>query len=632
MGQPMPELFDLSTSALLAFKRAIDTTGNNIANVNTEGYSRQDTSLASRAGQLDANFYVGSGVTVQSIERAYDQFLVGAVRTQTSSHSSYDSFNQIALRVDGLMSDSGQGIDDAMNQFFNAWQSLSNNPSGSAERTTLLEQSESLVQRFRSLGEGLSTISSEINQRVESGISDINRLAERIAGLNNKIVSASSGTTGQPNTLLDQRDLAIGELAQLVSVSVTPQGDGSVNISVGKGQALVVGANFSQLETRTDEFRPDLVEVGYAGSSGDISELLNGGELGGLLNVRQDLIEPARQKLGLLATGLASLVNDQHSMGLDLNSDLGGNFFDLPSLDANPSSLNSGSAEISVSQLTSADLDLTSAILSFDGTDWTVLDLESGISTTETFPFTYQGLELQLSGTAVAGDRFILQPYADAAASFDLAIDNTDKIAVAEPLSAILGTLNLGSAEIADVNISDASILPIATINLQYDPDALGVGLPGFHVTGAFTTTLAYDSANPSISISGIDIEFSGEPLDGDTFQIVASGVSGDNRNALNMAALQQEKLLLGGSLSTMDFYGNLVSEVASQTRQSGLNLEAEAALLEQSQVSQAAVSGVNLDEEAARLVQLQQAYQAAAQMITVADELFQSLIVAISR
>ena len=151
-------------------------------------------------------------------------------------------------------------------------------------------------------------------------------------------------------------------------------------------------------------------------------------------------------------------------------------------------------------------------------------------------------------------------------------------------------------------------------------------------MTGAFTTTLAYDSANPSISISGIDIEFSGEPLDGDTFQIVASGVSGDNRNALNMAALQQEKLLLGGSLSTMDFYGNLVSEVASQTRQSGLNLEAEAALLEQSQVSQAAVSGVNLDEEAARLVQLQQAYQAAAQMITVADELFQSLIVAISR
>lgn len=629
----MADLFNVGTSALLAFKQAISTTGNNIANASTEGYSRQISTLESRVGQLSGENYFGGGVTLQSVERAYDQFLGASLRTQTSAEASSDSFYQIAVRVDGMLADSGQGIDEAMNSFFNAWQSLGNNPSGRAERTTLLADAETMVNRFSSLSEGLSDITNEVDLRIESGIEEVNRLAESIAQLNSKIISASSSGVGGPNILLDQRDLAISNLAQLVGVSVTEQGDGSVNVSVGKGQALVVGQEFNQLETRRDEFRPDLVEIGYAGSSGAISSLLDGGQLGGLLDVREQLIEPARQQLGLLAAGLSTLVNDQQGQGLDLNGQLGGDFFSSLSLSAIASSQNSGSAEISVAPATVADLTLSAVVFSYDGSDWSMFDENTGTTNTVTFPLEYEGLELSLSGAAVAGDRFRLEPYANAISTFDVAITDPDQIAAAGSLAAIGGAQNLGGMQIIDLEATNIGIVPLsASVDLTYDENALGAGIPGFFVTGAITATVAYDAINQTINLVDMELQFSGEPVQGDSFEIVSSGVSGDNRNALAMASLSQGANLLGGSVSPTGLYGDMVSDVANLTRQSELNHETASAMLLQSQTSQASVSGVNLDEEAARLVQLQQAYQAAAQMVTVADDLFQSLLNAIAR
>lgn len=628
----MPDLFDVSTSALLAFKQAINTTGNNIANINTEGYSRQVSTLASLPGQLQGSAYYGGGVSLQSVERAYDQFLSESLRAQTSAQAASRSYYQIAERADALLADSGAGVDEAMNDFFNAWQSLANNPSGRAERTSLLAQAESMLSRFQSLDGTLAAMTSEVNQRIESSVNEINELAETIAQLNTKIIRASSGTTGQPNTLLDQRDLAITSLAELVSVSVTPQSDGSVNISVGKGQALVVGESFSSLDTRKNEFSPEILEVGYAGSTGTISSMLNGGELGGLLSVRDQLVEPARQQLGLLATAMTELVNEQHNSGLDLNGELGGDMFTSPVIIANPSSVNSGTAEIRVSQLTAQNLTLSSLLFSFDGNDWTMLDETTGATSLVSFPLSYNGMQVELSGVASSGDRFRLEPYSDAISTLDLAIQDTDDIAAAAPLSSLSGGANLGTLQITDLSVNDNSILPLsAPISFVFDEDAMGPGLPGFHVSGATPATLAYDSDNP-ISIAGIEIQFEGEPVAGDSFEILTSGVYGDNRNALSIAALQEGKYLMGDSVSPTDIYGDLVSEVASRTRQSEMNLQAESALLEQSQTAQASVSGVNLDEEAARLVQLQQAYQAAAQMVTVADELFQTLLNAMGR
>ncbi len=638
----MADLLNIGTSALLSLQRALSTTGQNIANVNTAGYSRQRVDFATLPPEATGAGFLGTGVKVDSITRSYDQFLAQDVRSRSSSSAGFSTLSGLTSRIDNLLADPSVGIAPGIEGFFGALQDVANNPGSIPERKVLLGEASELAGRFQALDTQLRSLNSEVSQRITTTVKDINALASNIASLNEQVVRATTATGGQPpNDLLDARDQAINRLAEKVGVTTVTQEDGAVNVLVGNGQALVVGFTASELQTFRDPFDATRVNVGIAGlaSSTDIGRFLTGGELGAALSFRGGVLDSTRNELGLLAAGIAATFNEQHSRGMDLNGQLGGNFFRPLEPAVAASSGNTGAATVSaslgdVSALTGADYRI-----SFDGAQWTLRNEQTGASQTGAGPaFTVDGVDIAISGTPAAGDSFLIQPVGQGANLFALEITNAADFAAASPVRNSAGSANLGNASLSALSVDDAAGLPLGgAITLTFNPDALGVSVPGYDVTGSAGGPIAYnpaiDSGGIAVTLGGLSFELGGTPVAGDTLSIANNtDGSGDNRNALALGALQTAQTLDGGTASYQDSYAGLVADVAVSSRQASAAADAESTLLQQAISARDSVQGVNLDEEAADLLRFQQAYQAAAQVISVADTVFQTLLDATRR
>ena len=638
----MADLLNLGTSALLSLQRAISTTGHNIANVGTEGYSRQQANFATLPSQFLGGNYIGTGVTTASIARSYDQFLTSEVRSRTASESGFQAFYELSSRLDGVLADPDVGLTSALDGFFGAVHDAANNPGSLPERQVLLGEAEALASNFHYLDDNFRTLGNELNAKIEASVTEINALAQSIADLNGEVVRATARSSGEPpNDLLDTRDQLINELAEMVGVTTVEQSDGGINVMVGKGQPLVVGSTASQLQTAANPFDASQRIVGVASPSGelvDIGRFLDGGELGATLSFRQRVLDPAINQLGLLAVGIAETFNAQHQLGMDLNGQAGGEFF-LPlqaSFGAHPG--NSGSASLSIDITDAAALTGDDYSLRFNGGQWTLRNLTTDVSQTGAGPFTVDGLTINVGGAPANGDTFTIQPTRQGASLFSVAIDQPEDFAAASPLRSGSELSNAGDSYIGNLLVTDASGLPLAgQVTLTFNPDALGVGVPGFDLAGIGGGPLAYDPATQGggalFSVGGMEFSVSGDPQPGDELTITNNiGGSGDNRNALVLAGMQTSPILSGGTASYQDTYSRLVADVAVQSKQAKSSAATESALLAQASNARDSVSGVNLDEEAANLIRYQQAYQAAAQMISVADQLFQTLLNATRR
>lgn len=638
----MADILNVGTSALLSLQRAITTTGHNIANVNTEGYSRQRVNLETLIPQLSGGSYIGSGVATESIERIYDQFLTSEVRNRTTSQSGFEAFANLSSRLDSLLADPEVGLAPTLEGFFGAMQDVSNNPGSLPEREVLLGEAQVLADRFHYLDSNFRSLEGELNVRIETSVSDINSLARSIAELNEQVVRATAAGGGAPpNDLLDSRDQLITELSEKIGVTTVAQSDGSINVMVGNGQALVVGFSAQQLQTFDNPYDGTQTLVGIAGPSGSVTDLgrfLDGGELGAALDFREQVLDPARNQLGLVAMGLTATFNEQHQLGVDLNGQPGGDFF-LPleaTFTANPN--NSGTSSIGVAISDAGALTGDDYSLRYDSGQWTLTNTSTNASQTGAGPFSVDGLTVTTAGVPVNGDAFLIQPTRQGATLFEVALNRAEDFAGASPLRSQEVLTNIGSADIDGLTVNDASALPLASqVTLTFNPDALGAGIPGFDVTGIAGGPLAYDptteSNGKSFALGGFEFSVSGDPQAGDELIIENNqNGSGDNRNALALAGLQTSNLLHGGTASYQDAYGGLVAGVAVKTRQAQAGANTEQVLLNQSTAARDSVSGVNLDEEAANLIRYQQAYQAAAQVISVADEMFQVLLNATRR
>lgn len=638
----MADLLNLGTSALLSIQQAISTTGHNIANVNTEGFSRQRVNFDTVIPEFYGGNYLGNGVKVDSVERFYDQFLTNEVRNRTASQSEMQTFYDLSSRLDGLLADPAVGLSPAISKFFGAIQDVANNPGSLPERQVLMGEAQALADRFHYLDSAFRSIDAELNGRIEASVSDINSLATGIANLNRQVVEATARGAGQPpNDLLDARDQLITELSELIGVNTLEQSDGAINVTIGKGQSLVIGFNAEQLQTATNPNDGTQVVVGIASPTGEITDLsrfFTGGELGAVLDFRAQQLDPARNELGLVATGIAATFNEQHQLGLDLNGQPGGDFF-LP-LEATTagfsgnSGLSSVNATISdATQLTGDDYNLR-----YDGSQWTLTNLSTKSVQTGAGPFSVEGLTIGVAGAPVAGDAFSIQPTRQGATLFSVVAGGPEAFAAASPLRSSEALANTGSGKVGTLDITDPAALPLpGAVSLTFNPDALGAGVPGYDVTGIAGGPLAYDPALESngktFSLAGFDVTVSGVPDAGDALTIENnSSGTGDNRNALALSDLQTSRVLADGTATYQDVYGSLVADIAVQTRQAETGANTEGVLLQQATAARDSVSGVNLDEEAANLIQFQQAYQAAAQMIAVADELFQTLLAATRR
>ena len=368
----------------------------------------------------------------------------------------------------------------------------------------------------------------------------------------------------------------------------------------------------------------------------DISANLTGGELGGLLDFRNNVLEPTRNALGRTAIGLAETFNAQMRDGTDLNGNLGQDFFSYDPPQSIPFSTNTGTATVTTAITDVTAITTDNYDLSFDGANWT-LTSSSGTSATVAngAPATlvFEGLTLTINGAgALIGDRFTIKPTLAASGGLSVLTSDPNEIAAAAPIRTNASLNNLGSVEISAgivTDVTDPNLLNNATLTfdsppttLRADVDVVVGGVP--YVAGAAIPF----SNNMQIDANGWQVSLNGTPQAGDIFTVEANlGGSGDNRNALALANLQNVGVFDGGIATYQEDYGTLVGFVGTQTLAANLERDAQETLLLQAIDRQAAKASVNLDEEAADLIRFQQAYEAAARMISTAQTIFDTLL-----
>ena len=687
----MADLLNIGMSGLHAAKTKLSVTGHNITNVNTPGYTRQDTVQTARSPQFTGAGYIGTGTSLVDVRRSYDEFLTTQVRSSTSLNSDVLAYKSQIDQLDGLLASTSTGINPSLEALFSATQAAAEDPSNIPARQLVIAEAEGLARRFNNLYDNINTQNSSINKQLVTSTEQINRLAQTIGGLNDAIASAGSNGS-QPNDLLDARDEAVRQLSTYVGVNVVVQDNNTFNVSLGSGQPLVVGNTVNQLQAVPGQGDPNTFEVEFVsgGSRQTITSNLSGGEVGGLLRYREDVLKPSVNALGRLAISISDEVNSQLGQGLDLKGQVGSGLFK----DINDSSLTGlrvrpvGTNDSNVSgdmKITDTKLLTTSDYrLDFDGTHYSARRLSDGAEMTVTqgadgeLSFADssgrdQGFSVKLSGAPIAGDRFVLEPTRRGAAGISAELKQPEQLGFAAPFKGEADLQNKGTGKITQPSLegftdtstpalsglSNEALQAVKNVGMRFDAasnsmvvvdtplpagvtvtmlTADGQTVPG-GITPGQSNQLKYSI---EVNVGGVQQSFtvsqsiSGRPENGDKFSVDfnQNGVS-DNRNALKLVDLQNKQSIAvdpnsSSSSNGMSFnngYGDMVERVGTLTAQARRDDVATGAILKQTTDSRNSLSAVSLDEEAANLIQFEQYYNASAQVIQVARTLFDTLI-----
>lgn len=324
----MPSLLNTSLSGLRAYQGALTTVSNNIANVGNEDYTRQRVEIDARNPIRLGNSFFGQGAELSAVTRVVDGFVSSNIRGFTSSLGRLEAFDFYATRVEGVIADEQAGLMPALDGFFNAMNDVANDPSANAPRVALIGAIENVQQRISTMATELENIEIEINSRIRSEVSEINAITEQIAEING-VLTTITDASNQPSDLLDKRDALLRRLSEKITVTVVEQANGNMNVLVGTGQLLVTNASALTLVAQVDERESDKTAIAILSSAGtvNITQTLTGGELGGLLDFRDNLLGETQNRLGRTAIGISQTVNELHVQGYDLNGDAGSNVF-----------------------------------------------------------------------------------------------------------------------------------------------------------------------------------------------------------------------------------------------------------------------------------------------------------------
>lgn len=629
----MPDMMSTGISGLRALQRALDTTSHNIANANTEGFSRQRVDFQARVPSQFGSGWIGNGVEAASVRRAYDQFLVAQTRVSGGTYERLNEFAAQAERINNMVGDSSTGLSAIMQRFANALQGVATTPASIPARETLLAEGAQLAQRLTAYDNRLAVLDRDINARFRVEASDISSIAANIAQLNGEITAAYERSNQAPNDLLDQRDRLIDQISSKLNVSVVPENNTVLNVFVGNGQALVLGTAASEITVVQDRFDPERQQLALQTPSGpiDISQNLSGGALGGLIDFRREMLDPARNSLGRMANAVTVQMNAQHRAGMDLSGALGGDFFRVGAVQISPANNNTGTAtpaatRIDIGSLTEYDyvLENTAGGMALQRADTGEPVAMTG-SGTVADPYLAAGLSIVTGGAAAVGDRFMIRPTRAAVAGFGLAVTDASRVAAAAPVRTSSSVANTGGATVSSGEVLDASNPALRTPATIEFTSATTYSING---SGSFT----YTSGSP-ITQNGWSITVTGAPAVGDQFSVLDNSAGrGDNRNALLLAASLAAPALDNGTTSVAAAIERFTAEVGLQTRSAQTNRDAQAVVNRDDIAARDSVSGVNLDEEAANLLRYQQAYQAAAKVIAISSTLFDSLLGAFRR
>ncbi|GIZ52672.1 flagellar hook-associated protein FlgK [Noviherbaspirillum aridicola] len=515
----MSSILSIGKSALAAAQAGLATTGHNIANAATPGYSRQEVLQTSAGAQNLGSGYIGKGTAISDVRRIYSDILAGNVRTGMSAQGQTEAYYTQLNQINNVLANSSAGLSPTLQDFFASIQNLASHPNANEARQSVISAGQTLVSRFQALDGQMRELAGNVNSQIESTVTTINTYAEQIAKLNDAIELAAGAAGGKAsNDLLDQRDHAITELSREIKTTVVRQGN-SYNVFVGNGQPLVVGANDYKLTTVDSEYDPTRTEVGYL-SNGKIIELgqnsLSGGRLGGLLEFRSKSLDPAFSALGRVAIGLASTFNAQHRLGVDQNGANGGDFFSIALPTAQGSKDNTSGARIQLALSDAGALTGDEYELTFNGAaSYTLVNRTTGERSTGPFDEVtsrIKGVTVSAPSPAMAnGESFLIAPARSGAADIKLAVTDVAKLAAGSPAVSSAPTGNTGSGKISAVTVNSSVLMQAAPLSLTYAGASPGGTLSGFpanqpvSVTRGATTT-SYPAGTASVPYDTGDV------------------------------------------------------------------------------------------------------------------------------
>ena len=521
-------LFNLGLSGLLASQSALRTTGHNISNANTPGFHRQRVSLSARPPVGAGNGFRGTGVDVDSVRRELDTFVQSELRTSTSSVNDVTVFHDLAGRVDNILADPNGGLAPALTDFFDAMHSLASDPASIPARQVLQSSSQGLVQRFKTLETRFSEIRSSLNDRIRADLSEISSLSANLAKLNGQVVRQQNAFSGQPpNDLLDKRDELVRQLAEKIDIRTFVQTDGSLSITAGSGQALVVGQQAGKLTATPSQFDPSALDVSYSigGSSSLVTSLVSGGALAGALRFGTEVLDVAERNLGQVAIGLTRALNEQHRAGQTLDGTSGGDLFSAldqsaPAVFARSGNTGSPPAQIAVSIPDVSALTASDYLLARSGAVHRLTRLSDGkVFTLGTFPGgaeVVDGLRLALSsGTIASGDQFLIQPTRNAVDGMALVPKRPEELAAVAPVRAAAQSANLGNAVVTQPRVN----LPSDSLSVTFNTPPSTFDVKDITTGANLATNVSY-TPGASFSFNGVTTSISGAPSAGDAFTI----------------------------------------------------------------------------------------------------------------
>ncbi len=616
---------NIGLTALAAFQRALSVTAHNIANANTPGYSRQSVVFANLPGDISPAGPLGGGVELAAVRRAFDNLAFNQLRQAVSNFGQTQVGAELASLIDGFLGSDGFDLASPISNMSAALQDLATDPTSVAARTNVLSVASSMSDRFNVLDERLNDVRGDLGNRIRSYTREINNLTGQIGELNRQINDQQLPGDG-PNDLLDLRNQAVLELSQFMDIQVVQDGE-FLNISLTNGSALVTGVQVNQLSVGPSDFDPRDFEVtlGTGISTEVLTKQTSGGQLGGALAFLSDVLAPTQNEIGRVALGFSYALNEQHQRGLDLDGNLGLALFDVGDAQVFPSRNNSnlltditGASIEDISQITADDYQLE-----FDGASWSLTNLSTGSPVTlvaDGADFLADGMRFTVDPGAIAGDSYLIRPSRNGASDLNLAISNPRQLAAAAALNTDANVQNLGNGQISDTRVLDPS-----NPNLLDDVDIVFTSPTTFSINGG--ADIAY-APGDELTLNGWQLTLSGLPDTGDSFTVRNNiGGIGDGGNAGFMASAERLDQLENGALSVIDAYQQLVTTVGVQAGALNAATQVQTNLLGDAQARQDNISGVNLDEEAVNLQRYQQAYSAAAEVFSVANTMFDTLL-----
>lgn len=561
----MVDILRTAVTGLMAFRTAMATTGHNVANVNTPYYSRQRVELGTPTPEKYPYGYMGRGVDIDSVARAYDDFVMKQLRGHSSGVSQYEKLNDLTGQMSALLGDADVGLTPDLEAFFGSLQDLADSPASIPARQVFLDEARTLTTRTQDINAALNGLRDSVNTGIRNAVTTINDLTTGIAKINRDIAQAADSATNPPNDLLDDRDRMLVDLSKLVGIQVVHQDDGGLNIFMGSGQPLVVGVNAYQLETAQSGFDPQEITVRLEeqAEGSDLERYVASGELGGYFEFRRTILSPAQDALGLLAIGLTETFNAQHEKGMDLNGELGDALFNVgnPKVWSHVNNNSTSAATFSATVEDSTQLVRSDYEISYDGANYTATRLSdqktilaSGNLAALNAELNKDGLSLTLtSGSLAAGDRFLIQPTRYGSPNFALNITDPRKVAAAAPITTSAQADNVGSASISAGTVTDAANPALQnTVRIQFtsantfDVLDLTAGAP------PLATGLTYTSGS-TISYNGWSVNIAGSPQGSISGSPITAKASPTNLGAAAIAAPTVDNLYNANLLNKVE-------------------------------------------------------------------------------